>query len=316
MWIDMEGQGKEPVLHNEELEAAVKEFKGNQTKDRLLKILSYLGKATVMQPAVLPKDLDPQKVQELMKESQGGKMPVELTGQKKPSPIILKNDKGEQFFAVFTGKEQIPREQKYPAMIFLPFRECAKAAVKKEFGLSGIVLNPFTDNLVLYTAVLEGLNGKAVQILPEDKIARDNFSERFYKNKADFMEKIGSEKESFVFACYEEAYRRLLGEKAVFPYTKENFHVITLNISDTLHMARIMLAEGGIIRGVCLCAFCCYNPKTGEGIYYLIQKGAKQQQNKLLTVDEQGRCLELGEAPEEGSELYELIGKVPWAEKA
>lgn len=312
----MAEQGKEPALHNEELEAALKAFKGEQTNEKLLKIMTYLEKATVIQPAMLSKDFDPQKVQNLIRESQGGKMPVKLTSQTRPSPIILKNDKGEQFFAVFTGKEQMQGKQKYPAMMFLPFKECARAAVKKEFGLSGIVLNPFTDNLVLHTAVLEILCRKEVPLPPEDKIARDEFSGRFYRDKADFMEKIGSEKENFVFACYEEAYRKLQGGKAAFPYRKEDFHVITLNISDTLHMARIALAEGGTIGGVCLCAFCCYNPKTGEGIYYLIQKGARQQPNKLLTVNEQGICSEIGEAPEEGSELYELIGKVPWAEKA
>lgn len=312
----MAEQGKEPVLHNEELEAALRAFKAEQTNEKMLKIMTYLEKATVIQPAMLPKDFDPQKIQSLIKDSQGGKMPVKLTSQTKPNPIILKNDKGEQFVAAFTGKGQIPEGQKYPAMMFLPFRECAKTALKKEFGLSGVVLNPFTDNLVLHAAVLEILGRKEAQILPEDKIARDVLSEKFYKDKAGFMEKIGSGKESFVFENYGEAYRKLLGEKAVFPYRKEDFAVMTLNISDTLHMARIGLAEGGAVRGVCLSAFCCYNPKTEEAVYYLIQRGGKGQRNRLLTVDERGNCLELGEAPEEGSELFDLMGKVPWSGRA
>lgn len=310
----MAEQGKEPVLHNEELEAAVKAFKADQTNEKMLKIMTYLEKATVMQPAVLPKDLDPQKVQDLIRESQGGKTPVKLTARTKPSPIVLKNDKEEKFFAVFTGTGQIPGNQKYLAMMFLPFKECARAAAKKELGLSGIVLNPFTDNLVLHAAALEILGRREAPISAEDKIARDVFSESFYKDRAGFMEKIGSEKEKFVFEHYGEAYRKLLGEKAEFPYRREDFSVITMNISDTLHMARIALAEGGSVKGVCLCAFCCYNPKSGEAIYYLIQRGAKGQKNRLLTVDERGNCSETGEAPEEGSELFELMGKVPWAE--
>ena len=66
---------------------------------------------------------------------------------------------------------------------------------------------------------------------------------------------------------------------------------------------------------MCLCAFCCYNPQTDEGIYYLIQRGPQKQRNRLLTVDGQGTCTDIGEAPEEGSELYELMGRVPWAEQ-
>ena len=309
----MAEQGKEPVLHNEALEDAIKTFKGDQSNENLVKIMMRLEKATVMQPAMLPKETDMQKVQSLIEKSQGGKVPVKLTGQTQPRPIILKNDKGDQFFAVFTNQSQIPAEQKYPAMMFLPFKACSQMAAREELKLTGIVLNPFTDNLVLRKAALEMLNKKAVQIPVEDKIARDGISEDFYKDKQGFMEKIGNEKESHVLSCYQEAYKKEKGDKVPFPYSQEDFGVIILNISDTLHMARIGLAEGGAIKGVCLCAFCCYNPQTDEGIYYLIQKGPGKQKNRLLTVDERGVCADVGEAPEEGSELYELMGRVPWA---
>lgn len=311
----MAEQGKEPALHNEELEAAIKAFKTEQTNEKMAKIMTYLEKATVMQPGVLPRNMSPQEMQELIRASKDGKTAVKLTAQTKPNPIVLKNDKGEQFFAVFTGKEQIPENQRYPAMMFLPFKECAKAAANKVLKLSGVVVNPFTDNLVLYAAALEILGRNEVRLPAEDKIARDDLSGRFYRDKAEFMERISAEKESFVYDCYGEAYRKLQGEKASFPYRKEDFGVITLNISDTLHMARIALGEGGTIKGTCLSAFSCYNPKTEEGIYYLIGRGGKDQKNRLLTVDEKGVCTDIGEAPEEGSELYELIGKVPWGEK-
>lgn len=312
----MAEQGKEPALHNEELDAAIKAFKTEQTNEKMAKIMTCLEKAIVMQPGVLSKNMDPQKVQELIRAGKDGKTAVKLTAQTRPNPIVLKNDKGEQFFAVFTGKGQIPENQKYPAMMFLPFKECAKAAANKALGLSGIVINPFTDNLILHAAALEILGRPEAQLLTEDKIARDGLSAEFFRDKADFMEKIAADKENFVWECYGGAYRKLQGDKGSFPYGREDFNVITLNISDTLHMARIGLAEGGTVKGTCLSAFCCYNPETAEGIYYLIQRGGKGQKNRLLTVDERGICTDNGEAPEEGSELYELIGKVPWGEKA
>lgn len=309
----MAEQGKEPVLHNEALEDAIKAFKGDQSNENLVKIMMLLERATVMQPAMLPKETDMQKVQSLIEKSQGGKVPVKLTGQTQPNPIILKNDKGDQFFAVFTNQSQIPAGQKYPAMMFLPFQACSRMAAREELKLTGIVLNPFTDNLVLHKAALEMLNKKTAQMLAEDKIARDGLSRDFYKDKQGFMEKIGKEKESCVLAFYQEAYKKERGDKVPFPYRQEDFGVIILNISETLHMARIGLAEGGAIKGVCLCAFCCYNPQTDEGIYYLIQKGPGKQKNRLFTVDERGTCADAGEAPEEGSELFELMERVPWA---
>ena len=159
----MAEQGKEPSLHNEELEAAVKDFKADQTKEKMLKIMTCLEKATVMQPGA----------------GQNGKVPVRMTNQTKPAPIVLKNDKGEQFFAVFTGKGQIPENQRFPAMMYLPFKECAKMAAKKESGLAGIVLNPFTDNLVLHMAGLEALNEKHSQLSVEDRI-----KQRLWKKSA------------------------------------------------------------------------------------------------------------------------------------
>ena len=309
----MAEQGREPVLHNEALEEAVKIFKEDQNSGNMVKIMQQLEKAMVMQPAMLPPEADPQKIQNLIEKSQGGKVPVKLSGPAQPRPIILKNDKGEQFFAVFTGNAQIPPQQKYPVMMCLPFRVCSQMAARKELQLAGIVLNPFTDNLVLHKAALEILNNKGAQILTEDKIARDGLSGEFHKDRQGFMERIGKEKEGFVAACYQEAYRKEKGANTPFPYRQDDFGVIILNISDTLHMARIGLAEGGAVKGQCLCAFCCYNPESGEGIYYLIQKGPQKQKNRLLTVDEHGVCAELGEAPEEGSELFELMGRVPWA---
>lgn len=310
----MAQQDREPALHNEALEEAIKIFKGNQSSENMVKIMLQLEKAMVMQPAMLPKEADPRKIQDLIEKSRGGKVPVKLTGPAQPRPIILKNDKGDQFFAVFTDKSQIPAEQKYPVMMCLPFRACSQMAAREELKLTGIVLNPFTDHLVIHKAALEMMNKKDTQILVEDKIARDGLSGEFHRDRQGFMEKIGKEKEKFVLECYQEAYRKERGARTPFPYRQDDFGVIILNISDTLHMARIGLAEGGTVKGQCLCAFCCYNPETGEGIYYLIQKGAQKQKNRLLTVDEHGACAELGEAPEEGSELFELMGRVPWAE--
>lgn len=310
----MSEQNKEPVLHNEVLEAAMKTFKADQTNENLVKIMTHLEKATVMQPAMIPGGVDQKEMQKLLEKGKGGAASVKLTGKMQPRPIILKNDKGEQFFAVFTGQPQIPGNQKYPAMLFLPFKECSKMAVREELKLTGVVLNPFTDNLVIHKVALEMMNRKDVQISSEDKIARDVLSKRFYEDRQGFMDRIGSEKEAFAFACYREAWLKERGNGTAFPYRQEDFGVIALNISDTLHMARIGLAKGGAVKGLCLSVFCCYNPRSGEGIYYLIIKGAPKQKNKLLTVDEQGVCAEIGEAPDEGSELYDLMGWVPWAE--
>ncbi len=310
-------QGKEPELHNEQLEAAVQEFKKDQTNENMVKIMLLLEKACVMQPAFLPAG-NKEDIQRLMKQGQAGKAPLVLSPQMQPRPVILKNDKGEQFFGVFTGKAQIPQKQKYQAMLFVPFRECSKMAARKELQLKGIVLNPFTDNLTLHMAALELMNNKLekqgapVKVPPADIIMQVKLPERFHQDRKGFMQEIVQGKEEAVAGIFREAYQKIAGEGAKCPYQAADFEVMALNISETLQMVRIGFPESSAVKGQYLSGFCFFGPKTGDGIVYLVRRGAKGSPNLLCAVDEKGVCTELGEAPSEGSELYELIGRVPW----
>ena len=106
----MAEQMKQPVLHNEELEALIKVFRDAQTKENMMKILQLLDKTLIMQPALLPPNVDKATVEKLAKAGT-----VKMDGKVRPQPEVFKNSNGESFFPVFTSKEQIPAGQKYPA---------------------------------------------------------------------------------------------------------------------------------------------------------------------------------------------------------
>ena len=55
----MAEQMKQPILHNEELEAQIKVFRDAQTKDNMVKVLQLLDKTMIMQPALLPANMTP-----------------------------------------------------------------------------------------------------------------------------------------------------------------------------------------------------------------------------------------------------------------
>ncbi len=314
-------QNKEPALHNEPLEAAIKNFKTDQSNENMVKILSSLAQATVMQPVFLPADADKAALRKLIEKSQSEKTPVQPGAGTRPLPVVLKNEKGEQFFAIFTGKSQIPEKQKYPGIMYIPFRECARLAVKENLQLAGVVLNPFTDNLVLHKAALDMINQNVakqtanVELSLGDAIAQMELPRNFHQDRRKFMEEIAGKKEEFVAECYRAGCRKFKGENAACPYQKTDFDVMILNVSDTLHMARIGFTEGGAVKGLCISALCFHNPQTDEGIYYFLKKGGKGSPNLLFSVDEKNVCTGLGEAPPEGRELYELINRVPWEKK-
>ena len=147
----MAEQMKQPVLHNEELESQMKVFHDAQTKENMVKVFQLLDKSMVMQPALLPANVTPQMMQQMAKSGNGA-----IDPKMRPQPVVFKNNNGDNFLPIFTSKQQIPEGQKYPAMLFVPFKECAKIAARPEAKINGIVVNPFTDNLVLHQAAFQG----------------------------------------------------------------------------------------------------------------------------------------------------------------
>ena len=113
-------------ITNDRLEEAIKQYAAERTKENLTTVLNLLRPTKLYVPAML-------------------KAPDQ------PTPCFLKNNKGEQFFVAYTSKEQMPEEPKSQALLFMPFQACNNIVVKPELELTGLVINPVSDNLVLKT---------------------------------------------------------------------------------------------------------------------------------------------------------------------
>lgn len=308
---------KQPELHNEKLEEEMKTFAGEQSKEQMLKILQGLSGAIIMQPALFPPGTDPM---ELKKIAEGGVSNSKI----RPRPVILKNKDGNNFYPVFTSKEQIPDGQKYPALLFLPFMECVKLAKKSEANLKGIVVNPFTTNLVIHPAALDMLHTKSntkkvtltgaqMQALLRNQFEMMELPQKFYADKTSFMNIIFEKKEDFLVELYQESYSKVKGLEKACPYQAKDFEMMFLNISDSVQMVQLMMPEKNRMEGQCVSVFLFHNPETEDAIYYTIKKGEKGQANKLGSVDCQGKFTSLGDAPQEGAELYSLLNTIPWS---
>lgn len=103
---------------------------------------------------------------------------------------------------------------KSQALLSMPFPACNSVAVKPELNLSGMVINPFTDNLVLKIELIQKLHEadekmakqpKQIKMTPQQFQAfvknQTEFSvipKRLYTEKAEFVQKLCDEKEAFV----------------------------------------------------------------------------------------------------------------------
>ena len=316
----MAEQMKQPVLHNEELEALIKVFRDAQTKENMMKILQLLDKTLIMQPALLPPNVDKATVEKLAKAGT-----VKMDGKVRPQPVVFKNSNGESFFPVFTSKEQIPAGQKYPAMLFVPFKECAKLASRPEAKLNGIVVNPFTDNLILHQAAFQGnspvmaavqkveeLSPKQKQAVLRNKIAGVEIPRRFFREKEVFLDFVGEDREERICTIFRDFYEEDKTIQEAFPYETGDFEVMSLNISDTIRLLRIGLPEKNCLIGSITSVLMFLNPVTGQAVCYAIKKGEKGKGNTFGEIDADGKYLDKGEAPGEGEELYTLMGQLPW----
>lgn len=306
----MANQNKEPVLHNEQLEKAIDIFRTEQTKENMNKIMTLLESSTIMQPAVFP--------------HQGGLPTKKINLQ--PRPAILKNQSGESFFPIFTSKNHIPEEQKYPAMLYVRFSECAKLAAKPELNLKGIVINPFTHNLVLHrpayaeSAKIQETLKKIEELTPKQKdavvcsrISGSVIPKLFFDKKEAFLEEVAQNKEKRIVEIFQEQYEKDPVTKGHFPYDEQDFEVMNLYISDSLRLLRIGLPQSCVIGGSYSSIFLFLNPQSQETLCFSVKKGGQGKPNTFGKITEQGNYEELGEAPAEGEELYRLMEMVPWA---
>lgn len=319
----MAEQMKQPILHNEELEAQIKVFRDAQTKDNMVKVLQLLDKTMIMQPALLPANMTPQMMQHM---AQAGNGPMDP--KMRPQPVVFKNNNGDNFLPIFTSKQQIPEGQKYPAMLFVPFKECAKIAAKPEAKINGIVVNPFTDNLVLHQAAFQGaaqnanpvaaavrkveeLSGKQKQAICCNKFIEE-MTKRFFREKEAFFDFVGEKKEETVCELFQTYYESQKMD-VEFSYLPDDFDVMSLYISDTIRLVRIGMPDRNMIIGSYTGVLMFFNPTTGQAVCYAMKKGEKKKGNTYGEIDGNGIYTDLGEAPGEGEELYALMGKLPWA---
>lgn len=276
-------------ITNDALEEAIKEYAQTKDKDGLTKVLNLLGPTRLFVPAM-------------------------LTAETTPAPCFLKTSTGEQFLAVYTSKEQIPENPKSQALLTMPFPTCNNIVVKEELNLTGMVVNPFTDNLILKKELVQKLHEmdvkraqmKQVKMTPQQfqafvrkQVEFGIFPKRLYGEKETFVNQLCDEKEAFVNELYKAAFK----EEKLYPFSEQDFSVMALNISEDLLLARVDLPEKALVPPLCYRIYVTLNPTTNEVNYFTIEKTPQKDVRKLGRMTADGKHVDCGVAPVEGAEL-------------
>ena len=280
-------------ITNDKLEESIKIYAAERTKENLSAVLNLLRPTKLLVPAML-KDAN------------------------QPVPCFLKNSNGEQFLPVYTSKAQIPKEPKSQAILSMPFPACNSMVVKPELALTGMVINPFSDNLVLKTELVEKLHEadvkagqmKKVQMTPEQfnifakkQVEFGILPKRLHTEQEAFVKQLCEEKESFVNQIFADAYK----EAKLYPYTEDDYSVMALDIAEDLTLVRIDLPEKGMVPTLCPRVYVTFNPITKKTGYYTIEMTKEKGVRQLARILPDGKREDLGEAPVEGAELQKVM---------
>ena len=280
-------------ITNDKLEAVIKEYMAEHTKEKLAEVLNLLRPTKLLVPAM-------------------------LKGPNQPEPCFLKNNNGEQFLAVFTSKEQIPAEPKAQAILSMPFPVCNSIVAKDDLDLIGMVVNPFTDNLVLLKDLVKRLHevdkkagqpqqvkltAEQFQVFVKKQVEFGVLPKRLFTEKEAFVNRLCEEKEAFVAGIFAEVYK----EPKLNPFTEQDYDVMALNIAEDLTLIRIEFPNKDIIAPLCYRVYITFDPITKKAGYYTIEKMAEGNDHLLGGFGEDGKHISYGTAPVEGAEMDRII---------
>lgn len=280
-------------ITNDKLEEAIKEYVAEHTKENLSTVLNLLHPTKLLVPAM-------------------------LKAPNQPTPCFLKNNNGEQFLAVYTSKAQIPEEPKSQAILSMPFVTCNSLVIKPELKLTGMVINPFSDNLVLKTELVEKLHEadvkagqmKQVKMTPEQfqifvkkQVEFGVLPKRLHTEGETFVKQLCEEKESLVNQIFAEAFR----EAKLYPYTENDYSVMALDIAEDLTLIRVDLPEKGMVPTLCHRVYITFDPIAKKTGYYTIEMTKEKGVRQLAQILPDGKREDLGEAPVEGAELQKVM---------
>lgn len=248
-------------------------------------------------------------------------VPANLNDKKQPVPCFIRNKEGKLFLPIYTSKTQIPKEPKSPAVLNMPYLAVNQMAVRPELKCDGIVINPFSNNLIFKAELLHKIDEveknrknaqntgtKTVKMSQREYAVfeRKQFEFRFLPKKffeegSRFIDTLCEKKEEYIDNLFEESYQ----QKRLYPYLPEEFSVMAMGISEELLVIRIDMPNRDMDRTSCHRIYLTWSSGEKKGRFFTIEKA--EQGNILGEVTSDWKHVNYGVAPVEGAEISRLL---------
>ncbi len=304
----------EQKIDNKALEEAIETFRGDKERDSYVKVMELLEKSIVLVPAMPPKDIAP----ELLEQLKAGK-PVQFSKDTKIVPCLLRKETGEQALPVFTSPAQIPEDKKSPMLMAMPFMGVVSMVSANQDKVAEVVVNPFTGIVVLNKSVLEIAEKrrkaagqiKTVQVTKEqfqdlahNRMALSLLPKYLFEKKEEGLKKLQQEEGGFLMGFYEEIYPK--GQKA--SCRPDDFSLMTLNLTDTIQLTRLDMPDEAVKNGLCYRVYVVWKRDVEELQYYTLEK--RKEGNVIARITADGVHEVVEPAPDNGAEIEAVLNLV------
>ncbi len=310
------------MTDNKELEEKIAAFLADRNKETMAHIMVALEKATLFLPSMTPDNVD----EKTMEEIKSGKT-VKLPKETQIKPCLIKNDKEEYLLPLFSSPAQIPQEKKSPGLLAVPFFFAVNMVVKNKENLKGILLNPFTDGVVIPMVLLEMAHKRAQAIAaaasattvsPDGKKTIKMNEQQFrsfaharvsfaylpkfcFENGKDALEKL-QKNGAYMLLDY---YKEVFPPNVAVPYEASDFGFMLLNVTDTLSIMRVDFPEKDMQIGNALRSYVAYNSANNQISYYSVEKS--KDGLVFSQIADGGEHKILQSVPESGAELETIM---------
>lgn len=301
------------MIDNTALEALTAEFAKDRSKENFVKIMEQLEKSTILVPTMIPENISSEE----MRQAKSGKQ-LKLAKDARFTPCLLKKDTGEQALPIFSSQAQIPKDKTSPAVLAMPFFTCVSMVMSNAEKVETIVLNPFTQSVVIPKQILEvaqkrsamptaktvKLTEKQFHQLAHRRVSYELLPVFLFEKNYEGVEKLQKEEGGFILSLFTSIYPKEI--KA--PYGEDDFSLMTLNITDNLQITRIDMPDKNMDKGMCSRIYVVWKSDALKLYYYTIEKGENGSDIARVYADRKHEVIE--SAPDNGAEIEAVMNLV------
>lgn len=308
-------------VKNPEIDACIEAFTENKNDQTLTALINALERSRILLP---------------------GKM---VENSPVPVPLTINTSEGEIMQPIFSDKEKMDKAPAAEVTLNLPFVAILESVVEKGPNIKGIVINPFSQAVILKRELLEKMLSVLKESLMAQRLAkavpggaeaklvknedgttsaqikmteqqltmfeRSRFERAFlpnqlFTNGAALIEGLTTKKEEFLDNMFEEAY----ANQRMYPYLTEEFKVMSLGISEKQEIIIITMPARNMDAGMAETIYIAWDKEASKGRYFILARGKKAGEREMHEVNEARRSVMLGAAPVEGTELNWIISKL------